>query len=246
MDFHFENASLEVVGLSHVGKVRDNNEDSFAASIQDNVFLVSDGMGGHAAGEVASAITAAQVILAKRAGSDLEQATWLAHNTIMSDAQQHKERQTMGATLVAMSINKLEVNMVWVGDSRIYLATTAGAMPKQLTRDQTMAQAMVDAGEITKRQARTSPYRSVLTAALGSDSLSPIQINQRKVDISPGATLLLCSDGLTDMLQDNQIMQLLHFSPTLYGTAQNLVAAALAAGGRDNVTVLLVHIKEIT
>jgi protein phosphatase len=223
--------------------VRGNNEDSGFAG--PYLQLVADGVGGAAAGEVASA-TAAYVTCASTMGSRdedlldvLARAVRLAQEQLSAGVDADPARAGMGTTLTAVLTDGSAVALAHLGDSRAYLLRD-GALT-QLSRDQTLVQMLVDEGEISPEQARTHPQKNVVLQAL--DGAHPAEPDLCLLDLRPGDRLLVCSDGLTDMVDDAALARGLALED-LDAASDALVEAALDAGGRDNVTVLVSEVEE--
>ena len=147
----------------------------------------------------------------------------------------------MGSTVVALHISGADFELAWVGDSRCYLAM--GTELKQLSSDHSFMQELIDAGVISPEQAKTSRYRNVVTQALGITVPEALQIDSVRGTLRSGMQFLLCSDGLTEAVNDAEIAQILSCDTPAQAATEQLVAAALAGGGTDNVTVVLVGIK---
>ena len=237
----WESASITDRGLH-----RPNNEDALLDDIGIALFAVADGMGGHAAGEVASRIAVDAVAREAAAGrkpranaaDPLVRAFTLANREIRRKGRAEPEKRGMGTTLSVLSGNTGSSRgvIVHVGDSRVYRARSGRL--EQLTRDHTWVQERVDAGVLTPEQARTHPYASILTRVLGTEErLIP---DVFALDIEPGDVFLLCSDGLTGMVSDAEIESTLRREEPLQQLAERLVAMAKAGGGLDNVTLVLV------
>ena len=229
-------------GRSDVGRVRTGNEDSFL--IADTVFAVADGMGGHRAGEVASAAALEPLTLldgqrfenSASALTALTTAAVSANAEISRRSHDDPELEGMGTTLTALLIDGDAAHLVHVGDSRAYLSRDGALV--QLTDDHTLVQALIDQGRLTPAQAGTHPHRSVITRAIGV--ASDVEVDAQSFALVPGDTMLLCSDGLTGMIADERIIELLKtHSPA--DAVDALIAAANEAGGADNVTVLIVR-----
>jgi serine/threonine protein phosphatase PrpC len=231
--------------LSDVGVERSNNEDSAAVDLELGLFIVADGMGGHAAGEVASRIAVEATISALRSrprpkrlrdeGEVLLQALHDANAAVVREAD---ERGTlgMGTTLSAVFVRRRSAVIAHVGDSRVYSITKKGI--SQLTVDHTLVQAMVEQGVLTAEQAQKHPDKHVLTQAIGTLGRLEPQVLQTKVPAR--GRLLLCTDGLHDSLSAAEIEELAR-REDLDEAAHALVERANALGGHDNVTVLLVE-----
>ncbi|KAA1374691.1 PP2C family protein-serine/threonine phosphatase [Aeromicrobium fastidiosum] len=225
---------------THVGLVRGHNEDAW--SIDPPVFVVADGMGGHDAGDVASHL----VIEAFRelagtthvAMADMDRCVRSAKSLV--DALSPGERGAPGSTLVAAGYTRQDDVPFWlianVGDSRAY-SWRAGVL-EQVSRDHSVVQELIEAGEIDDAEARHHPDRHVITRAIGA--LEDAVAEFAMIPLLPGARLLLCSDGLSSEIDDDQISRVLASVPSPDDAVEALIAAALAAGGRDNVTALLI------
>lgn len=228
---------------SHVGLVRTNNEDSGFAG--PYLQLVADGVGGAAAGEVASATTA-YVVSALAAGHpDDDPATVLtravreAHRQLEAGVAADPSRAGMATTLTAVLAGRDRCVLLHVGDSRGYLLRGGGLT--QLTTDHTLVQSLVDEGRLTREQVASHPYRSVVLRSI--DAQTAAEPDVVPLDLTVGDRLLLSSDGLTDLVPDARIASLLS-EPDPDTAAAALVDAALAAGGKDNVTCLVADVVD--
>lgn len=224
-----------------VGLVRGHNEDSFL--VQPPVFAVCDGMGGHAAGEVASSISVQTISARAPIHADdvlLGAAVEAANAAVIEGAAQGLGKPGMGCTASCVHIEGSKVAVAHVGDSRIYLLHQGTLV--RLTHDHSYVEELVDAGEITADEARVHPSRSVITRALGSDP--DMYADHFTLDISAGDRIVLCSDGLSSMVEDSEIEAIAVSSALPQTAADNLVAAALEAGGHDNVTVVVVDVND--
>lgn len=222
-----------------IGCVREHNEDSLI--VAPPLFAVADGMGGHAAGEIASEVAVRSLAnnAPKRADTEALSAAVMYANYAVIDAARQKGRTGMGTTLTAAILDGERLALAQVGDSRAYLLHH-GHM-QQLTRDHSLMADMIEAGELTPEEARVHPQRSVITRALGSDpNMRP---DLYEISVSPGDRLLLCSDGLTTMLDDDKIERLLLHNRDPQRCAALLVNEAISAGGHDNITVVVVDIE---
>lgn len=226
---------------SDVGLVRGHNEDSFI--VKAPLFAVCDGMGGHAAGEVASGI-AVKTIADKAPehidGILLGAAVEAANAAVLEGVKTGQGKAGMGCTATCALIENNRMAIAHVGDSRIYLLH-AGTLVR-ITRDHSYVEELVDAGEITADEARVHPSRSIITRALGSDP--DMYADHFTLDVSTGDRIILCSDGLSSMVPDKDIEELAVSSVTPQAAADTLVSAALTAGGHDNVTVIVVDVLD--
>lgn len=235
---------IDAAGASHVGRVRTLNEDSLVV-VEGVVYAVADGMGGHAAGEVASRIAVDR--LAELGGSpglrpgDITTAIAEANELILMSSLEHPERRGMGTTVSGIAVVPVGGAAHWavfnVGDSRVY--RFADDVLTQVTTDHSEVEELVAAGQITGEQARSHPNRNVITRSLGT-SPGP------KADLwvfppRPIECFLICSDGLTGELDDDQIATVLREIPDADTAASALIQAAVDAGGSDNITVVVVR-----
>lgn len=233
--------------VSHVGRVRSNNQDSGYAGRR--LFLVADGMGGHAGGDVASAIATrriSEVADADHASSvdavaALEQALLSANRTLEETVADHSELTGMGTTVSAMLVQQDRVVLAHIGDSRVYLLRSGEL--SQVTTDHTFVQRLVDAGRITAEEAMVHPRRSVLMRVLGDVESSP-EIDTLVIDTHPGDRWMLCSDGLSGVVGFDEIHEMLSSESGAKQVADRLVKASLDGGAPDNVTVVVVDIGD--
>lgn len=241
--------SCESAAATDRGRVRTANEDAFGLSREDGVFLVCDGMGGAAAGEVASGM-AVSVFLKRLAGwakdeetrrspaSRLQEAIVLANRAIYCKAAKDFRLHGMGTTLVALAIEGDSAWVAHVGDSRCY-RWRRGAL-EQCTLDHSLVEEQVRMGAITEEEAARSPLRNVITRAVGSQRTVTADIEQLPVE--PGDLFVLCSDGLTGELSAEEMGSILAQESDLGSACAKLIGAANKSGGRDNITCLLVRI----
>ncbi len=224
-----------------VGLVREHNED--AMLVHPPLFGVCDGMGGHAAGEVASAIavdTIAENIPDTADDVLLGVAVERANAAIIQATDEGRGKPGMGCTATTVLIDKSHMAIAHVGDSRVYVLH-AGTLVR-VTHDHSFVEELVDAGEITVGEARLHPNRSIITRALGSDP--HMYADHFTLDVETGDRIIICSDGLSSMLSDSQIESTSVSSVTPQGAADNLVADALAQGGHDNISVIVVDVLD--
>ena len=229
---------------SHVGKIRSNNQDSGYSGRQ--LFMVADGMGGHAGGDVASAIATKRIIEADqhyRTPQDAEfalQAALIAANSQLAETVfEHTELTGMGTTVSALVVLEGEVAIAHIGDSRIYLLRDGEL--SQITVDHTFVQRLVDSGRITEQEAMVHPRRSVLMRVLGDVESSP-EIDTSILATLPGDRWLICSDGLSGVVSNTAIAAALSTDLDAQGVAGRLVKESLDGGAPDNVTIVIVDI----
>jgi len=228
-------------GLSDVGRVRTHNED--AVLLSSPLFAVADGLGGHRAGEIASTVAIEALMEAAPAHADakaLGRAVRAANRAVIEAAREGQGHSGMGTTLTAAIVEGTCVAVAHVGDSRMYLLHNG--LLERITEDHSLVADMIRSGQLTEEESREHPNRSVITRALGSDP--NMYADTFEVDVSPGDRLLLCSDGLTSMLTDGQIADILNEIRDPESAVRALVDAANAAGGHDNISVVLVDIPE--
>jgi PPM family protein phosphatase len=233
------------IGLTDTGVVRTANQDSYFVDDQSGrFFIVADGMGGHAGGQEASRIATEviQAYLAQHWDSPLsseillKEAVSEANLGIIKDQQSHPERRDMGTTVVVLIFRDEQPWCAHVGDSRLYRLRSSKL--EQITDDHTWVGMALKKGEINLEQAKMHPWRHVLSQCLGREDLQHIEIQE--FEIQSGDRLLICSDGLTEEVSDPQIQVTLSNTTPCEITAQELIDAAKAAGGSDNITVVIV------
>ncbi len=245
-------------GVTDVGRVRTNNEDCFRIVTQLNLFVLADGMGGEAHGEIASALAVETVVKhcldaeanpgARVLGETqpnwsantkrLSTAVHLANTNIFKSAQEHPEQHGMGATLTAAWIDGTKLSLAHVGDSRAYLLRGGNLL--QLTRDHSLVAEQVRRGILTIAEAEESEMQSVLLRALGAQP--EIEVDTEEHTLFPRDVLLLCSDGLTRVVTEPEIAGVLQAEPDPVRGAEELVALANERGGPDNITIAVVRL----
>ncbi len=265
-----QNSHLTIAALSHAGMTGKNNEDRFAVSSYTTeadkpvLFAVlSDGIGGHRAGEVAAELTVNYIseTVSQSNGKNpiqiMESAIHAASQAIASRSASKEEQHGMGSTCACVWIEGQNLYVAYVGDSRIYLVRD-GAL-QRLTIDHTWVQEALDKGIITAAQAREHPNVHVLRRHLGSVELPDVDFRlhlnghentQQAYDnqgtpLLPGDTLLMCTDGLTDMVWDDEILRLILTRNSLKSAAEDLIAQANERGGHDNITVILIGVPRL-
>lgn len=243
---------MNIFGLSDVGLARENNEDTCLYEMRDEgaqlIFVVCDGMGGARAGNVASDI-AANVFVeqierqirpsmsAKYMESILRNAVDFANYDTYRTAQSSHEYQGMGTTLVGGFANGTQVMIANVGDSRAYLYSPEGI--QRVTRDHSLVEELVQRGEITEEQAREHPRRNLITRALGTSR--KVGADYYPLTLEPDQKLLLCSDGLSTMVRDEELFEILH-EDDIKLCCERLIDTANMHGGHDNITVLILTV----
>ncbi len=238
---------LEHHGLTDPGKVRKNNEDSLLVGTgqDETLFVVADGIGGFEAGEVASSI-AVNVLKDLDPSESLEAAIKEANRRILAAAKGDEKFSGMGTTVVAMRFGGTEEEPVaeisHVGDSRAYLLRDGDLKP--ITEDHSLVAELVRSGDLTRAQASEHPQKNLITRALGAEE--EVEVDTTMLPVGVGDRLILCSDGLSDMVPETRMLDLLTSPGTESPerTARTLVSAALDAGGVDNVTVVVVDVEK--
>jgi PPM family protein phosphatase len=249
---------VDVGARSDTGRVREGNEDRFKLIPERNLFVLSDGMGGQASGEVASYM-AVEAVAAhfQDADSDpslplvgppvvglsektnrLASAVRLANHVIYESAQENPERRGMGATIVAVQFDDLRMSLAHVGDSRVYCLRSGEI--ERLTQDHSLVAEQVRHGMLSEYEAEKSAMQSVLLRALGMEPETPVDADERL--LIDGDAILLCSDGLTRMVTDEEIAATLLEYPVAQEAAEQLVDRANEAGGEDNITVIVLRL----
>ena len=235
---------MDIFAATHKGKIRKQNEDAVFISGDDfPVFaIVADGMGGHNAGRVASnmAIALIKKEIASRSAhrlreEDLKEIIKKTSNHIFETATNDVELYQMGTTVALVMLNQNQIRTAHVGDSRIYLFSRCSL--QRLTRDHSYVQYLVDKRILRPDEAERHPYRNILTRAVG---MQEIEVDTKTAQFSDGDILLLCSDGLTNDIDDREILALLSQGGSAQTLATSLVNRALERGGRDNISVIVI------
>ncbi len=237
---------MQYFSMTDVGMVREINQDYVYASDSSignlpNLFIVADGMGGHKAGDYASKYTVERILELAAAAREtdpcilLDRALMQINTEIVRIAASDPDKQGMGTTFVGCSIADGLLKAVNVGDSRLYVI---GEGITQVTVDHSYVQEMVDKGEIDAAQARNHPNKNIITRAVGgTDIVAP---DYFEYELSPGDLVLLCSDGLTNMLEDDEIRDIVTSAGEPEAICRALIDAANAAGGADNISAVIV------
>jgi serine/threonine protein phosphatase PrpC len=230
---------MNVGAKTDKGKIREQNEDAYG--YRDNLFVIADGMGGHQAGEIASAI-AVETVLAAEIGDDptlgLEKIVLNANDAILNEMSKNEDFYGMGTTVAILLLVGERAYVSHVGDSRIY-KLTAGNLT-QLTDDHSFVAELIKNGSITEEEAKNHPQRNVLTRALGTQGNLEFEVNS--FTVNPGDKFLLCSDGLTSMVAENVIKDILAAAESPQIIADKLTRQANENGGNDNITVIVIEV----
>ena len=231
-------------GLTHVGHIRERNEDCFLIKEMDHGFtllMVADGLGGHNAGNVASGMVRKQFTELDANHPDssrlFREKGLAAHEAIKMKSENDESFEGMATTVTALLFKADTIHWVHVGDSRLYLYRDKKLI--QITTDQNMAQFMVDEGELSAEEAQISKLRHVLEQCVGIDECDPLN---GSLKIQPGDIMMLCTDGLHGALETSIISDLISQPLDLEKKTANLLNAALEAGGRDNITIILAEV----
>ena len=238
---------MKAFALTDVGQRRKINQDCVYASVSPvgnlpNLFIVADGMGGHKAGDFASrfAVNAVRESIGASQETNpiklIRDAIELANRGILRESDEHEEMRGMGTTIVVTTIIDRYAYTANVGDSRLYLL---GDTLKQITKDHSLVEEMVRLGEITEAEARNHPDKNIITRAVGATPNVDIDFFDYKVE--PGGMILMCSDGLSNMVEDEDIRRILRRTISIEDKARVLVETANENGGKDNIAVILVE-----
>ena len=232
----------KIYKATHVGKVRKNNEDALIV-IEPETFVVADGMGGQAAGEVASGLLVETVknflpLVPEPWSEDiLKKSVLKANAAILKEARENPTLQGMGTTATILHLYKGQATFAHIGDSRIY--RMRNLLFEQITEDHSYVESLVRNGELTPEEARVHPMKNILTQAVGA--VDDIEVETGNFSVENGDIYLLCTDGLTNMVEDFDIGKILLESEN---PADDLIQAALDGGGHDNISVIVVKIEE--
>jgi PPM family protein phosphatase len=226
---------MRFAARTHPGRRGGQNEDSIGCDEASGLYFVADGMGGHASGDVASRVVK-ETLLGSALNLPLRAAVMRAHEEVVQAAAENAAHSNMGSTVVAARIADRHAEIAWVGDSRVYL--WRGQVLRQLTRDHSYLEVLREHENLSQAQLRTHPNRNLVTQTLGIGSPEPSLITE---PLRKGDWLLLCSDGLNDELEDAEIAAILRAHSAPDAAAEALIAAALAHGGHDNVSAVVVE-----
>lgn len=241
---------MEVISITDIGRKRSANEDSVFASLEPigllpNLFIVADGMGGHNAGEVASSFCVdffVNRLLEIKSGTPVDiikKAIESTNKELLHRANSSSEFMGMGTTFVVATIIDNTLYVANVGDSRLY---TIGSVLKQITEDHSLVEIMVKTGEIDKEEAKTHPKKNIITRALGANH--EVYADFFEVSLEDISYILMCTDGLTNMVDDNEIMDIISNLDNVEKAAQTLITQANNYGGIDNIGIVLISVKK--
>lgn len=239
---------MKTYSITDIGERRSANQDFVYASDQpignlSNLLIVADGMGGHNAGDLASRYTVESMIEyiekaeEKRPIPILSMAIHHANELVVAKAKTDRSLEGMGTTVVAATVQDGYLYVANVGDSRLYLIDQE---IEQITRDHSLVEEMIRVGELQRKDARSHPDRNVITRAIGVRV--PVRIDFFDVKLEKGDKILLCSDGLTNMVEDSEILQIIKKNDSLKEASEKLVNEANKNGGKDNISVVLAEV----
>jgi len=262
-------ARYTIYSATNIGLMRDHNEDfhSFCADLsqkplnwqissyarntrpgtQGLLLVVTDGMGGAEAGEIASELTVESIkswfsqleknLAPNQIQSFLERGIEKSNSIVIAHQKRFEKTKGMGTTLVMAWIIKRQLHLSWVGDSRAYCYNHQSGL-KQLSKDHSRVQHLIDMGQITREQAFYHPHSNIITQSIGDEKRIPVP-GYLEFPFQPGDRILLCSDGLNSMLRDSEIQSILEKNNDTESCGAQLISAAIEAGGRDNITLIL-------
>ena len=238
---------MKVYSITDTGALREMNQDFCFASDTpvgnlENLYIVADGMGGHKAGDYASRYTTQRLVasVSRNAKKEpvriIKEAIEKANELLLQEANEDIDKQGMGTTLVAATIFQGRLVVANVGDSRLYIVNEG---IRQITRDHSYVEEMVRLGKVDKSQARVHPDKNIITRAIGATA--DIEADFFEVELQEGDKILLCTDGLTNMVEDDKILDIIRSRGSIQEACESLVELANHNGGRDNITVMLIE-----
>ncbi|WP_154223138.1 PP2C family protein-serine/threonine phosphatase [Marinicella rhabdoformis] len=233
--------NITIGHTTHSGIKRDHNEDTYGVNNPKHVYLVADGMGGHDHGEIASALARDNILSAIEQGMDLETAILTANQEIINSSSEKPGDLPMGTTVIIVKLDQNDYHCAWVGDSRAYIYQNKSLTA--ISSDHSYVQELVDQKLISTEQARSHPHRNVVTQALGVTDNSEIKVASKNASFEKGDKFLLCSDGLTEEVDDMAIEAIMSQNAHPKELADQLLIKALENGGSDNITVLVIEIN---
>ncbi len=241
---------LKTFSITDIGRKRKINQDYIYTSENavghlPNLFIVADGMGGHNAGDYASKLTVETMVsqiensFEQQPTRIFEKAISAANEVIRRKAAGEPGMEGMGTTVVAATCMGRHLQVANVGDSRLYVV---GRQIRQITRDHSLVEEMVRIGSISQAEARIHPDKNIITRAVGAGET--VEADYFAVDLEEGDVVLMCTDGLTNMLEDEEIRMIMSGARDIVEKAQSLVDAANANGGKDNISVVLIELED--
>lgn len=238
---------MKTYSMTDTGIMREMNQDYFFASDEPvgnlpNLYIVADGMGGHRAGDYASRYTTQRVVASVSRNREdkpvtiLKEAITTANKLLIEEAAEDESKRGMGTTLVAATIMDGKLYVANIGDSRLYLVDRD---IRQITRDHSLVAEMVRIGEVDVKTAREHPDKNIITRAIGAGA--GVEADFFEIELTPGNQILMCTDGLTNMVEDSAIRDIMLRADTVEKRVELLVQAANNNGGRDNITVMIIE-----
>ena len=238
---------MKATAITDIGKTRAVNQDYIYTSVDrvgclPNLFIVADGMGGHKAGDIASRFTVETIktLIEQSQGKDaisiINDSVKMVNGLLLQKASESEDYYGMGTTLVIATIFDNVLRVANVGDSRLYVIDDNDIT--QITRDHSLVEEMVSMGEIDRKEARTHKRKNIITRAIGGDSY--VEPEMFCVELMPDDIIMMCSDGLTNMIEDEDIFKIVKQNLPLDKTAETLVDTANSNGGKDNISVILI------
>lgn len=238
---------MKTYSMTDTGIMREMNQDYFFASDEPvgnlpNLYIVADGMGGHRAGDYASRYTTQRIVASVSRNREekpvtiLKEAITTANRLLIEEAKEDVSKRGMGTTLVAATISGSKLYVANIGDSRLYLVDHD---IRQITRDHSLVAEMVRIGEVDVKSAREHPDKNIITRAIGAGA--EVEADFFEIDLTPGNQILICTDGLTNMVEDSVIRDIMLRADTLENRVKLLVQTANNNGGRDNITVMIIE-----
>lgn len=233
-----EDYKIQYAHITHVGCVRELNEDTLYCD--DNLWLVADGMGGHACGEVASQLAAETISSEFSASGELPKAIEAAHQKIVEAAQSGNGQFGMGTTVVAATSDREDYQISWVGDSRAYLWDKNKQKLEQLSEDHSLMVRLLKSGLISAEDAKNHPQRHMITQCLGSVEIENVLVDNYYGRWQAGQQILLCSDGLSDDVSEAAMSDILQLDISNQQKLNKLMEIAKGLGGKDNISIVLI------
>ena len=238
---------MKTFSITDTGITRDMNQDYYFSSDTPvgnlpNLYIVADGMGGHKAGDYASRYTIERIVASvMRSGLQepvaiLKGAIRKANELLVDESKEDESKRGMGTTVVIATIMEDKMIVANVGDSRLYVV---GSSMRQVTRDHSLVNEMVRLGEINAAEARIHPDKNIITRAIGASAT--VEADFFEIDLEKDSQILMCTDGLTNMVRDEEIFRIMNGEEALEEKAEILVRTANANGGRDNITVMIIR-----
>ena len=226
---------MKMYGATDIGLVRATNQDNFYIDKDAKWAVVADGMGGHNGGETASYMTVEEIKKSMQQGVGLKESVENANALVYRAAMENKDLMGMGTTVVLCEMLGSTANIAYVGDSRAYLYHKGDL--KQITKDHSIVQQLIDSGTISEEQAKYHPQRNLITRAVGTEK--QILVDRVSTDVASGDYILICSDGLSSYVDEDVIADILANTKTS-DVASKLIELANDSGGKDNVTVVVI------